>query len=360
MQKFVNVHVDAEKGEGKDLAKRYGANGFPTLVMVDAAGEELDRIVGYLPPDKFVPEVERVLRGEGTIPTLRKAAADKPDDLGAAIDLGKKLAASKPEEAFALLEGAAEKARGKDPALEARALAAFGTAGMRSADTAVRDRAFAALERIVTDLPDTEAAKDALRPLVLTKARTDPAAALALLAKLRDRAPEKRLDADAEMIEASILMRLAGAALERSAAGAKDDPAKLGSIALTAWRQRIAVKPAVGWAKKALEGGKREPHLLDALANMIQMTGGDLGEAITLEKEAIEKATAPAIKADYEATLAKLERIQALKSAGPQATAPGAKAPEPSAEKSPAKPAPPVVPKPVTPVTPEPAPKTVP
>jgi hypothetical protein len=353
MKGFVNVHVDAEQAEGKALAQRYGALGFPTLVMVDASGEELDRIVGYLPPDKFVPEVERVLRGEGTIPALRRAVEEAPDDLGASIALGRKLAPSRPQEAYALLEGVAARAREKDPALEARALVAFGLAGMRSTDEAVARRALAALERVVVDLPDTEAAQGALRPLVMNKARNDPGAALALLTKLRDRAPEHRLAADEELMEAGILLRLAGAALERSAASAQDDPAKLGMIALTAYRQRLAVRPAIAWARKALEGGKREAPLLDALANLVQMTGGDIDEAVALEKEAVGKATAPVLKAEYESTLAKFERIRASKDAGPRGVVPGS-TPAVPVERAPEKPA---AGAPATP-KPEPAPKT--
>ncbi len=94
MKGFVAVHVDAEKGEGVALAKKYGARGFPTLVIVDAAGDEVDRIVGYLPPDKFVPEIARIARGEGTLPALRKQVADHPDDLGLALDLADKLSES--------------------------------------------------------------------------------------------------------------------------------------------------------------------------------------------------------------------------------------------------------------------------
>src|SRR5205085_2074634 len=91
MAGFVAVHVDAEKGEGPDLAKRYGAHGFPTMVVVDDAGEEVDRIVGYLPPEKFVPEIRRIERGERTLKSLKKAVAANPRDLAAALDLAEKL-----------------------------------------------------------------------------------------------------------------------------------------------------------------------------------------------------------------------------------------------------------------------------
>lgn len=38
---FVNLKIDAENGEGVDLAKRYGVNSYPTYVFVDPANEEV-------------------------------------------------------------------------------------------------------------------------------------------------------------------------------------------------------------------------------------------------------------------------------------------------------------------------------
>src|SRR5262245_12640898 len=102
MKAFVNVKIDAEKGEGPDLAKRYGAHAFPTLVIVDAEGEEIDRIVGYRPPEPFLKEIARIQSGEGTLAALKKAYAAKPDDVDAGVVLAAKLAASKPDESAAM------------------------------------------------------------------------------------------------------------------------------------------------------------------------------------------------------------------------------------------------------------------
>ncbi len=38
-----------EAAENRDLATRFGVEGFPTLVLLDGSGKELDRNVGYLP-----------------------------------------------------------------------------------------------------------------------------------------------------------------------------------------------------------------------------------------------------------------------------------------------------------------------
>ncbi|MNL09370.1 thiol:disulfide interchange protein precursor [compost metagenome] len=43
---FINVKVDAEKGEGIMLAKTYGPSGYPTLIFTDADGKQLYRTTG--------------------------------------------------------------------------------------------------------------------------------------------------------------------------------------------------------------------------------------------------------------------------------------------------------------------------
>lgn len=45
-QHFINVKVDAEKGEGITLAKIYGPSGYPTLIFTDADGKQLYRTTG--------------------------------------------------------------------------------------------------------------------------------------------------------------------------------------------------------------------------------------------------------------------------------------------------------------------------
>ena len=50
----VPYKIDAEKGEGIDLAKKYGVKAFPTILLIQSNGEEIDRLLGYMPPDKFL------------------------------------------------------------------------------------------------------------------------------------------------------------------------------------------------------------------------------------------------------------------------------------------------------------------
>ena len=43
---FVSTKFDAEKGEGIELAKKYAVKGYPTMLILDAEGKELGRLVG--------------------------------------------------------------------------------------------------------------------------------------------------------------------------------------------------------------------------------------------------------------------------------------------------------------------------
>ncbi len=43
---FICLKVDAEKGEGPTLAKKYAVRAYPTLVFTDPSGKELKRVMG--------------------------------------------------------------------------------------------------------------------------------------------------------------------------------------------------------------------------------------------------------------------------------------------------------------------------
>lgn len=51
---FVAVLMDAEKGKGIALAKKYGANGYPTHAIIDVNGKRKGITYGYLKPTPFL------------------------------------------------------------------------------------------------------------------------------------------------------------------------------------------------------------------------------------------------------------------------------------------------------------------
>ncbi len=60
----IAVKVDAEKGEGRRLSQRYAVRAFPTILFIDASGNELDRISGVFPPADFVRAGDAILAGQ--------------------------------------------------------------------------------------------------------------------------------------------------------------------------------------------------------------------------------------------------------------------------------------------------------
>lgn len=60
--RFVNVKIDMETGEGRELAKRYGVKAFPTMFLLNADGEVIHQIVGAQAPDVFVEKVKQGLK----------------------------------------------------------------------------------------------------------------------------------------------------------------------------------------------------------------------------------------------------------------------------------------------------------
>ncbi|MFH2037039.1 MAG: tetratricopeptide repeat protein [Candidatus Zixiibacteriota bacterium] len=68
----INAEVDTL------IAQKYSITGYPTIVIVDADGNEIDRIVGYLPGEPFLEEVHNYLNGIGTLDDLLKRAETEP------------------------------------------------------------------------------------------------------------------------------------------------------------------------------------------------------------------------------------------------------------------------------------------
>jgi tetratricopeptide (TPR) repeat protein len=78
---FTNDVLLAKVNAEKDTvdAKAMHVSGYPTLVLFDKNGEEIDRIAGYLPPDELVKTVDDYRHGIGTLADLLNKAEDSTD-----------------------------------------------------------------------------------------------------------------------------------------------------------------------------------------------------------------------------------------------------------------------------------------
>jgi len=53
-EKVVAIKIDAEKGDGPAIARKYAVQGYPTLLLLNAKGEVVDKAMGYLAPAQFL------------------------------------------------------------------------------------------------------------------------------------------------------------------------------------------------------------------------------------------------------------------------------------------------------------------
>jgi thioredoxin-related protein len=61
---FVRVFEDKES-EGKRLARKFGIGGFPTMIVLDSKGAEIDRIEGAMRAKDLMEELQLIFASTG-------------------------------------------------------------------------------------------------------------------------------------------------------------------------------------------------------------------------------------------------------------------------------------------------------
>jgi thioredoxin-related protein len=89
-QNLISIKIDAEKNDGPEQKKKYRVRGYPTILLLDPSGNELDRIVGYRPPKEFLEELIRIKGGENTLTDLLAQHRRKLEDYPTQLSLSKK------------------------------------------------------------------------------------------------------------------------------------------------------------------------------------------------------------------------------------------------------------------------------
>lgn len=60
-ERFISASIDAEKGEGKKLAKAYTVTVYPTLLFLSANGDLVYKAMGFMPPKQLIKEGQKAL-----------------------------------------------------------------------------------------------------------------------------------------------------------------------------------------------------------------------------------------------------------------------------------------------------------
>ena len=70
-EKFINAKIDMEKGEGPEIAKRYGVMAYPTYLFVDGNGDIVHKGIGYIPEQAFL-ELADAATGDASLGVMNK------------------------------------------------------------------------------------------------------------------------------------------------------------------------------------------------------------------------------------------------------------------------------------------------
>lgn len=250
MGDLICLKLNGVSPEGRVVVAHLRIQGWPTLVVLDSTGTEIDRHIGYLAPTAFIAEIQRMRAGSGTIPDLRVRLAALPEDPHVLYELGRKLADRRDPDARSTLLHAVEacRAAGAGPA---------DSAWWTIADVAWRDSAYAfetaACESILACCPQGGYADD-----------------------VRDRLPDcyHRVGKDA----------LAVAMLRDAARRDPEDRSTSVALGQSLWDWNIDRDEGVRLLREAALHETREPYVFMQLADMERDRGNVPGEADALRR----------------------------------------------------------------------------
>ena len=64
---FLNLHIDMEKGEGIEIAKKYSIYSYPTLLFIDGDGKVVYKAAGYMSPQELISIAKEAVNPENTL-----------------------------------------------------------------------------------------------------------------------------------------------------------------------------------------------------------------------------------------------------------------------------------------------------
>jgi len=284
LQALVSLKVDAEK-EGAELARRFDIDTYPTIVFLDPNGNEMERILGYLPPDKFLRRVQRIRTGDTFLACLRQLeeeegaisrieAFHQATD-GEELELCRRLMFASRVELHARVYQRAAKLyrRGWDR-------------GFEVPDTAGTGTLYGLVSEGLSSLPADEQAD------LLREARYDDAGTLLEIPNLESASADDFLDVAGFAFTNGHFDR--AAELYLLWIESEGDSATPGNLNDVAWRLYLSgteLEKAIEIAQRSYSA-KADPETADTLARLLYVTGS-VEEAIALEHRAAEEAEGP-------------------------------------------------------------------
>ena len=271
LENIVSMRRDAEK-DGADLAAQFGVDSYPTMIFLDPAGNEMDRIIGYLPPDPFLERIERIQTGDTFLACLRQLEDDPGDIDAIERSVGGLLERSDPEGAIRRIEAFHQATEGNELALCRKLMfTARGELHARVYQRAAKlyrggwPRSF--------DVPDTAGTSN-LRALLttgLTELSVDDQA---------DRLRQARFDDAADLLEIPDLEE-----------GTREDLLSVADFAFRNGHYDLAASLYVRWFE--LEGEGAEPEILNDVAWRLYLSNRELGQAVDIAQRSFDLKPEP-------------------------------------------------------------------
>jgi len=181
---FTNEMILAKVNGKEDtlLAQQHHIVAYPTLVMVDTDGDEVDRIVGYMEPDSLLIEARNYQKGIGTLADLLTGVRNLSFEIAEKYHYR-----DESEEAVAWYQKVINDGEPRD-SLSGESRMAIGNMYVRAKEY---DTAAAAFTKIMEDFEGTQFAEDAEIWRAYTYRRKgDTTAAITAFEKFIERHPE--------------------------------------------------------------------------------------------------------------------------------------------------------------------------
>lgn len=267
---YVNRKVDGEKGEGIQLAKRFNVNAYPTLIIVDGDGKEVNRAIGYRTASQFARFLDDTRAGRGTIDALEKTIAGGKDTYENRYALAEKYLEGGE---FVRARENFEKAFTLDPEDKRRGMAdALYGMGRAERNAGNHEKAIGDFQRFLEKFPADPRAREV---------QTMLASSLGDLGKKDEAVATYR-----KVLETK-----------------PDDPAMLGAFARFCAGLKVSLDEAKAAALKGVELSDRSPQSLDALAD-VYAAGGHWDDGLLVLEEAARA------RPEDNALRGKMERFQ--------------------------------------------------
>jgi tetratricopeptide (TPR) repeat protein len=305
------MKLEPRKNEADmELFRKYGALGYPTLVLADAEGNELDRLSSFMPPEDFITEIKRIQSGDTFAARLAKFDESPADAELLQPVVDGLISRADFSGAFSRIDAFQASDHGLEPDPSLPLLVQTMAIELEILYRRVA-RQYRAEWQEMPDLTDARSVPALIAFLHASPAELEREEQAGRLRQARHEDAGRLLELlPADSIPQEMLTRAADFAFENghyqaavdiymqwyADAGDSATPAQLNSTAWNLLLCRSELETAVTMARAAY-AGSTEPHIADTLASLLYTTGAT-EEAIEIESKALAQIEAEEGPAD--------------------------------------------------------------